>query len=96
MFSGAGKILYALEIDADLNVPNADFKMKARVGKKTSVVTCVYCIVMVYCSINQDFLLNVECFHMKGRIQCAIELDRDVPFPHVSNAALSFVSTYVY
>ena len=41
-----GRVVVALEADADLKVPDSEFKMKASVGLKRQVEMCAAC---AYC-----------------------------------------------
>ncbi|XP_019850802.1 PREDICTED: uncharacterized protein LOC100638384 [Amphimedon queenslandica] len=73
-----GRVVVALEADADLKVPNSEFKMKASVGLKSSV--------------SHNFMLNVESFHIHGRVRCVVSADKMSPFPHVSTTDLCFIA----
>jgi Ca2+-dependent lipid-binding protein len=73
-----GMTSFAFEADADLEVPSVeDFKIKARIGKTSGLF--------------QDMILNVESFHIAGKIRCVFEADKKAEFPHLTVGDVCFV-----
>lgn len=46
--------------------------------------------------VGYNTLIYVEGLHISGPVQAAVIIDRDIPFPHVSQVTATFCRKWVY
>ena len=91
-----GESVFAFETDFILDVPEADLKMKAKVGSKRFVVNTIYVgrlsVILCIHSVGHNFDMSVESFCISGRLRIIITAKKSAHFPHVATTDFYFIA----